>query len=227
MLDTYIQQVQRLLHNVTGTLYGTGDITVAVNEARKQVAMEGQCIRQRPSYTLTSGTNNFPLNSFTFAPSSGIEEPLTARSILASGTWLQPRNWEWFTIYCLTNPTATGATNTWSQFGDGITATLFVWPTPTVNLSLSVDVACLPVDLVDNTTPEAIPYPYQRAIKYYACYHMFMDVMRNQDADRMRTVFAKTMQEVRLMSRPTVLPGNSNTDWSPLDLQQGGGQQGA
>jgi hypothetical protein len=222
MLTTYVDQVQRLLHNVTGTLYVESDLVAYVNDARKQVAQEGQCIRALASTTLSSGTNNFPLSLLTFNPSTGIQTAIETRSILANGKWVQPRNWEWFTLYCLGNSDQSATLSTWSQFGDGVNALVYVWPVPNVNQSLTMDVACFPIDLGSNADVEAIPFPWQRAVKYWAAYLAFLGVMRNADAENMKNEYEKMMVSARMQTRATVLPGNFNADWAV-----GGGERGS
>jgi hypothetical protein len=44
-LNTYITQVQRLLHDPNATYYNTADLTAYINTARGQIAAEGQCVR--------------------------------------------------------------------------------------------------------------------------------------------------------------------------------------
>lgn len=217
MLTKYLQQVQRLLHNGTGTLYSQTDLTDYINEARMQIAMEAQCVRATNSFVSSAGTNNFLLSSLTFSAGTGIASAIELRSLLANGSWIQPRNWEWYTLHYLANPQTAALPSNWSQFGDGSSGQIYFWPTPTLNLTLTLDVACFPIDLVDDSTIEAIPYPYQQAVKYYAAYLAFLGIMRNADADNMRGIFSRKLGEARMMTRPTVLPNNSNTDWTALD----------
>ena len=223
MLNTYVQQVQRLLHNVTNTLYSPTDLAIYVNDARMQVAMEGQCVRATSTRSISSGVNNFGFASLTFPSFPGIDTAINARSVLANGTWVQPRNWEWFTFYCSTDSSTSALPFTWSQYGDGVDAQLFIWPTPSLNLTLVVDAACFPVVLTTDATVESIPFPFQRAIKYYAAYLAFLSVMRSADADNMSKLFAQNMLNARAMTRATVLPGNANSDWSLIDRANAGG----
>lgn len=51
MLDKYLQQTRRLLHDAGADYYSTFDLTQDINEARQQVAAEGQCIRILPPST--------------------------------------------------------------------------------------------------------------------------------------------------------------------------------
>ncbi len=57
-LNAYLAQVQRLLHNPTGTLYNQADLVAFINLARREIAMRAQCIRLVPA-------TSAPLNSVT------------------------------------------------------------------------------------------------------------------------------------------------------------------
>ena len=50
---------------------------------------------------------------------------------------------------------------------------------------MDIDSICIPVDLVDDTTPDAIPYPWTDAVPYYAAYICYMNSSRAADAMRM------------------------------------------
>jgi len=63
-LNAYLAQVQRLLHNPTGTLYNTADLTNYINLARREIAMRTQCLRFLPA----------------------IDGPVTAISVTAAGS---------------------------------------------------------------------------------------------------------------------------------------------
>ena len=75
-LAAYLASVQRLLGTgSTGNLYSTSDLTAYINEARNQVAMEGQCIRVVPpisgpitAITVTSGGAGFSTPTVVITP---------------------------------------------------------------------------------------------------------------------------------------------------------------
>jgi hypothetical protein len=68
------------------------------------------------------------------------------------------------------------------------------------------DTVCQPIALVDNTSVEAIPWPYTDSVKYYAAYLAYMNGQRPQDADRMETLYNKTMAEARSFTQRTFVP---------------------
>jgi hypothetical protein len=47
------------------------------------------------------------------------------------------------------------------------------------------DTICSPVALVNDGTPEAIPYPFTDAVKYHATYLALLEAQRKDDAEGM------------------------------------------
>jgi hypothetical protein len=71
MLNTYLQQTQTLLNDISETSYNRIDLINYINEARQQIAGEGQCVRAIPFvgsvqsvYTSTNGTGGTPGSSY-------------------------------------------------------------------------------------------------------------------------------------------------------------------
>lgn len=66
MLNTYLTQVQNLLHDTAAQFYSTGTLTTYINAARGQIAAEGECVRVLPpssgpisSFTVTAGGSGY------------------------------------------------------------------------------------------------------------------------------------------------------------------------
>lgn len=72
-----------------------------------------------------------------------------------------------------------------SQFGQGISGTLFMYPVPNAAYQFECDVLCLPTPLIDDNTYEAIPQPWVDCVQYYATYKALLGVGRYEDAERM------------------------------------------
>lgn len=72
-----------------------------------------------------------------------------------------------------------------SQFGQGTTGTLFMYPVPNSAYQFEADCICLPVALVDDNTVEAIPQPWVDCVQYYAANKVLLGVGRYDDAMRM------------------------------------------
>lgn len=57
-----------------------------------------------------------------------------------------------------------------AQFGQGAGGSLYFYPLPSQAYSFQADAYCLPSNLVDDTTAEAVPQPWRDAVPYYAAY---------------------------------------------------------
>lgn len=54
------------------------------------------------------------------------------------------------------------------QFGQGVDGTVHLFPRPDTNYQLVFDMSCLPIDLIDDQSVEAIPDPWRNAVQFYA-----------------------------------------------------------
>lgn len=68
-----------------------------------------------------------------------------------------------------------------SQFGQGASGSVFFYPLPSQPLQAEWDCQCLPIDLIDDQTPEAIPEPWTDAVPYMAA-HLAMSELQNYNA---------------------------------------------
>lgn len=266
MLDSYTQQLQRLVNDMDFSLFNPIDLKIYVNMARQQVAERGQCIRyltpsagsvqsvtavtpgsgytslptvllgspdlgtgggnmgtqavaqpvlvngQVVSYSLLNGGSGYMFNpavtvtggggtgataqsqlgytlqlvpnreiyNFSDVPQQslgpGIGSILAVRTV--SLIWGNVR----YTLRVMSfskfqaiirNYTIGGYQSTpfWlGQFGQGTAGSLYVFPSPDQIYPSEWDCLCLPVDLVDDTTPEAIPAPWIHAVPFYAAH---------------------------------------------------------
>lgn len=68
-----------------------------------------------------------------------------------------------------------------SQFGQGVGGSFYVYPLPSQTYQYELDCQCTPIDLIDDRSVEAIPQPWQDAVKFYAC-HLAMTELQNYNA---------------------------------------------
>ena len=64
----------------------------------------------------------------------------------------------------------------YSQYGQGANGTFFCYPLPSQNLQAELDCQCLPTDLVDDLSVEAIPEPWTDAVPYMAAHLAFLEL---------------------------------------------------
>lgn len=216
-LTAYQSAVQNLIQAPSAPipLIGSAQLTVYINDARVKVATEGECIRNYATLALASGTIQYPFSGIVIsgAAPTGIQGPMAVRYAnykVANGARpVLPRPWPWFNFYYLGNPTpAAGPPSIYSQFGQGALGSLFINPPPDIAYSLNLDVACLPIPLVDDTTTEAIPATWTDAVPFYAAWLALLSMQRPADADTMLQRFTMLMAMARAEATPSVLSGN-------------------
>jgi len=211
-LASYISQTQSLLHDTAGTLYSTASLTTYINQARGQIAAEGMCIRSVLTLSTVASQQSYLLSTISVASVTGAQYVLVVRKAAhavgaANPARLDGRPWDYFFNYCLTKPT-TATPTTWSQLSQGQGGQFYLYPTPVAGGTLTLDCVLIPVDLVDDTTVELIPWPWTTAVCYYAAYLAYMNAQRNADADRMWQLYQQKMQRARDMTTPSTLPRN-------------------
>jgi len=233
MLAAYLLRTTQLLQNppAAASLYATSDLTSYINSARGQIAGEAECIRVMGTLALTGGTQAYPLASISVSGTAGVASALTVRgatvSVASGQAWLHPRAFPYFQTYYLNNPVPQqGITKQYSQFGQGAGGSLYVNPVPDQAYTLNLDCVCLPVALVDDTTAEAIPYPWTDCVPYYAAYLALMSAQRTTDAQAMWQQFQTFMQRARQLSNPSVNPMQAAQSGNPTRAGQLGASAG-
>jgi hypothetical protein len=230
-LTYYETQTARLLQNpaAPNTLYSTTDIDSWINTARGQIAADGECIRFTGALPTSNGQieYNFEDIDTGVSATNGIEGPIIVRAIrfaLDNGSkWVTPRTWDWFQEVNLNNPgVVNGAPQFWAQFqqGTGQTGgsstagavstgggTFFLDPPPDGIYDLLLDCVCFPIALVDDTTPEAIPYLWTDCVPYLAAWYALLASQTNArraDAEAYYKYYQTFLQKMRKVSSPTV-----------------------
>lgn len=293
-LTAYEQQTMRLLHDPSNQYYSLSDIDAFINIARRQLAIEGQCIRVLLSggtvitLTVTNAGNGYvaPTLSFTgsgsqcqatvtqvggllqtptitnggagwltaptvvITDSAGVNGAITATvdnsastvanqevykfstlntlAALTSGVskvcgifsiasqWgagatykpmLNPMIWSEFQAYrrVWSNQYVNFPAN-WSTYGQGINGSFYLFPIPSAQMAMDIDTWCIPIDLVDDTTAEAIPVPWTDCVPYYAASLAYDNAQRKDDAKRMYEEFQRFMRRARAFTEAPFVP---------------------
>lgn len=100
----------------------------------------------------------------------------------------------------------------WAKYGQGVTGSVYLWPLPSTASQMDWDCWCLCLNLADDTTPEAIPYPWNTAIAYYAAYLAFYNAQRMEDAKMMKEEYDIRMKEAVTMSTQPFVTGYYQSD---------------
>lgn len=215
MLTTYETLTSALLQAPSSPIPLVPNSTLAtyINIARNWVASQAECIRVYGSLTLVATQRAYPFSAITLSSVAGVNAVYNARQVWftipgTSGTvWVTPREFEWLSLYGLNNPVPpSGQPQIWSQFAQGENGSIYFDPIPDLPYAVNLDLSCTPIDLVDDTTVEAIPPLWTQAVPFYAAWYGFMSAQRQSDADLMMKRFHEQMDMARAAATPSVLP---------------------
>lgn len=249
MLDAYITQTRGLLQNPSAStqLYSTADLTRWVNIARGQLAGESECIRVHGTLATVASQRSYNFSAINTGVSAttGVQGVINISSLswsVGSGQkWMTPRPWPWFSLYNNNNPVPQeGVPTEWAQFGQGAApgstgsgngGSLFLDPTPDSIYTIICNTTCYPIDLVDNTTVEAIPYLWTDAVPFFAaCYALWsaQNNARMADAERYFNTYNMFVERARKASNPSVnrwIYSQSGDPAQAAKMQVGGGSK--
>jgi hypothetical protein len=93
----------------------------------------------------------------------------------------------------------------WSQYGYGVTGSIYLWPLPSTASQMDWDAWCLPVTLTSGSTPEAIQYPWTTPVPYYAAHLAFFNAQRFEDSERMKAEYKEKLEECPQMTQGPVV----------------------
>lgn len=215
-LATYLTQTRQLLQAPSAPveLYDDASLTLYVNRARKQLAGESESIRILGTISTIVGQRPYDFSGINtgISATNGVRGALRVEQMMyAVGDgfqWFRGRPWPWFFSFKMSNVVpAPGPPAIWSQYGQGSTGSFYLDPPPDFVYSLTVDCVCLPIDLVDDTTVEAIPPLWQDAVAYFAAYLAFLSsqsASRQADALRMIEIYGEFVQRARRFATPSV-----------------------
>lgn len=209
MLASYQSLTQALVQAPTSPipLIPSATLTSYINVARNQVAGDAECIRVPATLALVAATQHYGFAAISVGGASGVGNVISVRSARIGGTPLDIRQWEWFAQYYLGDG-ATGTPVRLAQQGQGLNGTLFFDPVPTGTGTVSLDVVCLPIALVDDSTAEAIPLLWTDAVPFYAAWLALQSLQRQADANMMLERYRMLVKRGREMATPSELPDN-------------------
>jgi hypothetical protein len=89
-----------------------------------------------------------------------------------------------------------------SQFGQGVNGTLFMYPVPSQSYQLEFDCQCLPQDLIDNQSVEALPDPWTDCVGYWAAALAYLELQNGNAARMYFDLFDKRVSAISAHVRP-------------------------
>lgn len=218
-LTAYLTRTYQILHDPTAIYYAQSDVVSYINTARSQVAAESMAIRVLPPSGLGQNQTvaaqevyNFSaVNPLIQAQFPGVKSILAVGTIAVSQGALKPvldtLAWSDFQAALRSwNAGFTGWPTICAQYGQGDLGSMYMFPVPTDAYPMDWDCSCLPVDLVDDTTPEVIPYPWTDAVPFFAAYLAYFNAQRPADADKMKGEYTWFMTRATANSNPLRVP---------------------
>jgi len=238
VLSQYVSDLTNLIQAPTSPipLLTSALLQRSINQARGQIAVSGDCVPGYGSLPVSNATLFYSFSQITFEFPTGIKGAIAIETInynTPQGGQLPVNPIEWarynryelgHSVFVRTPP------RVWTQFGEGDQGTLWVNPLD-APYTLQVKTRCIPVDLVDDQTPDAIPYQWSDAVVFLAAWYAYMSLQRQADADHMLQRFQQMMQIARGASIPDTMPFVFNGAPDPfmagrMGMSGGGGMQG-
>ncbi|HXJ94211.1 MAG TPA: hypothetical protein VMT20_15290 [Terriglobia bacterium] len=211
----YVQRVRLLVGDANYSLFNPTDVALFINEARRQVAMEGEVLRCLPQdlYTV-EGQEIYPFSAVDLTPFPGYSYVYQVKSIaLIWGSFQYVVERVSFSKYQAVVRNYTQGFQyipcVGAQFGDGQNAVMYLYPIANDVYQMFWDCYCAPIDLSGASGEvEAIPSPWTDAIPFYAAYQLLNtmqvspaglneNLARIKQADRMFGEYMKFMLRAR------------------------------
>jgi hypothetical protein len=126
---------------------------------------------------------------------------------------LKPEIWTNFQAYYRSyNNGMQNYPTVWAQYAQGAKGSIYLWPLPSQFSQMDWDCWCEPIPLVDDTTAEAIPYPWTDCVSYYAAMLAYDNAQRAEDSKKMMDMFTAYMKEAQAASLPPFVPDYYESD---------------
>lgn len=172
-LQTYITQVQNLLHDPNGNFWPVSELTGYINDGRNRIAMDTKCLRQlATSISLTAGVELYSVAAAVAAAVPPITNPVV--DVLGiSLYWGNTR----FKMNYLPFTAFDAQVRAWQLFQNRPVIftrmgalNVYVGPIPDQAYVTDWDVAVLPTPMALTTDVETIPAPFTDPVQYWAAF---------------------------------------------------------
>jgi hypothetical protein len=93
----------------------------------------------------------------------------------------------------------------YSQYGQGVGGSLYMYPLPSMVYQFEADCLCLPADMIDDGSYEAIPQPWQDAVPYFAAHLCYIELQNFNAARGMLELYDRQRLTYSSGARPRYL----------------------
>ncbi|MGH7995641.1 MAG: hypothetical protein ACREFX_04740 [Opitutaceae bacterium] len=201
-LGDYQTDLQVLLNDTSGQYFQLAQLNTFINWARRRIAGAAECVRWLTPAG-TGGLNTVANQEvYTFATAngyiptgSGMLEILSVRMVAITNGNLRPAwrqlAWSAHESY-FRSLTVTGNTpgpGAWSQYGQGASGSIYLFPVPSQPSPMEWDCSMLPIDLATPSDPEAVPDPWTDFVVTGALFRAYIAQQKIQEAAAAEKLF--------------------------------------
>jgi hypothetical protein len=127
---------------------------------------------------------------------------------------LMPKIWTEFQAYYRSyNTGMQNFPTVWAQYSVGVSGSIYLWELPSQTSQMDWDCWCTPIALVNDSTAEALSYPWTTPVSYYSAYLALMDAQRYEDAKFQKTEYEERMLEAVGMTTAPFVPDYYQSDF--------------
>lgn len=160
-----------------------------------------------PLSTLNAGQEQYKFSDIDVSSMPGVESVYFVRS---ASIWYSNQHYSLpsysFSTYqarirCFPPGTYQYVPTFMTQFGQGVSGTLFFYPIASQVYQLELDCNCLPSPLVTNQSVEVLPEPWTDAVMYFAAHFFYLEAQNLNAAKGMLDLYEKFAQRYSDYSR--------------------------
>lgn len=214
MLNSYLSDTALLLNDPTNTFYTTSFLTTMINRSRRWLALQTLSVRVM-SVTLATVVNQetYPITlaNSEVANVSGVSYPFGIIGIsVQQGNYFVALGRKDFPSFQADERILDGTLQNYpvlfSTYNRGTTQVAYLFPVPAAAYAMWWDLACIPINLAQDTDPEAIPLPWTEIVPFKAAQLACMTQKRWADAgafgEQIETMFGEVTQSEMPFMRP-------------------------
>lgn len=203
-LGDYQTELQTLLNDTSGQYFQLAELNVFINWARRRIAGAAECVRWLTPAGTGAGQLSTVANQevYAFATANGLISAgsgmlgvLSVRVVAITNGSLRPAwrqvAWSAHEAYfrALTVTGNAPGPGVWSQYGQGASGSIYLFPVPSAASPMEWDCTMLPIDLATSSDPEAIPDPWTDFVVTGALFRAYLAQQKMQDAAAVEKLF--------------------------------------
>lgn len=157
------------------------------------------------------------INGF-LASVSGLKSVFGIQTIAVSWGSNKPvlQKWDWSSLQAYARSINIGYQNfptCWAQYGQGTTGSFYLFPIPSQQNQMDIDCYCMPIDLVDDTSIDLVPSPFDEAVAWWAVYLAYRKSQRTNDSNEAMAQYKQYAISARTVVSPAVVPSFYAEGW--------------